>query len=638
MSTPITFNGVSYSVPAYNDTGYAQGAGNLSSYLIAISTGTLQQSGGTFALTADANFGTNFGLVAKYFKSVTAGIADAGVIRLAKTDLIEWRNNGGSGNNILGVDTSNNLEWNGNDVLTGSSGGYVSSITGTANQVIASAATGAVTLSTPQDIALASSPTFAAETLTNTSNQLVLGTTRTVTLNAPTPASVSRIVTIPDLSNAYSVVGTEGTQTINGTKTFSTPLTVPSGGTGVGTFTAYSVILAGTTATGAFQNVVGLGASGQVLTSNGAGVIPSWQNAAGTGTVNSGTAGQLAYYATSTNVVSGNTAITTAGTTTPILNVTGSAGAQYLATSTSYQGQLAISEAGASLLLRDVTTPREIINYNFTTHAVTTDVNPWTFSGVATFAAKDTHSLGLDITGHTSNRALNASTSLASNSYEMLLLNSSTTGAAGAYFHASVDSSSTGDPFTLYQITGSNRFAVGIDNSDSDKLKITHNGDTPSAGTEDVVISNATGAVAIRGSSTNDSATAGFYGEVLEATQTTFTNTPATGVVGDVTSLTLSAGDWLVTGMVTLKNNGATVTNWIMGIGTVTGNNLTGVTDGTTRADGVPTSATSTQMTVSVPSWHTQLSGSTTYYLKVDAAFTGGPPQAAGRITAVRIR
>ncbi len=40
------------------------------------------------------------------------------------------------------------------------SGNYVSSITGTANQVIASAATGAVTLSLPQSIATSSSPSF----------------------------------------------------------------------------------------------------------------------------------------------------------------------------------------------------------------------------------------------------------------------------------------------------------------------------------------------------------------------------------------------------------------------------------------------------------------------------------------------
>lgn len=81
-------------------------------------------------------------------------------------------------------------------------------------------------------------------------------------------------------------------------------ITVPFGGTGDTSFTAFSVICAGTTATGNFQNVSGLGLSGQVLTSNGAGFLPTWQNAAGTGTVNSGTINDLAYYAASTNAVS----------------------------------------------------------------------------------------------------------------------------------------------------------------------------------------------------------------------------------------------------------------------------------------------------------------------------------------------
>jgi hypothetical protein len=45
--------------------------------------------------------------------------------------------------------------------------GGVTSITGTANQVIASASTGNITLSLPQSIATTSSPTFAALTLTN---------------------------------------------------------------------------------------------------------------------------------------------------------------------------------------------------------------------------------------------------------------------------------------------------------------------------------------------------------------------------------------------------------------------------------------------------------------------------------------
>jgi len=76
--------------------------------------------------------------------------------------------------------------------ITNSSPGSagVTSITGTANQVIASASTGAVTLSTPQDIATTSSPTFAGitaglvtvgagdpDTITTTSGNLFLQST-----------------------------------------------------------------------------------------------------------------------------------------------------------------------------------------------------------------------------------------------------------------------------------------------------------------------------------------------------------------------------------------------------------------------------------------------------------------------------
>ncbi|PWU05062.1 MAG: hypothetical protein C5B43_03850, partial [Verrucomicrobia bacterium] len=64
---------------------------------------------------------------------------------------------------------------------------------------------------------------------------------------------------------------------------------VQYGGTGNNSFTAYSVICAGTSSTGPFQNVSGNGTSGFVLTSNGAGSLPTWQVSAGSGTVNPGT-------------------------------------------------------------------------------------------------------------------------------------------------------------------------------------------------------------------------------------------------------------------------------------------------------------------------------------------------------------
>lgn len=61
------------------------------------------------------------------------------------------------------------------------------------------------------------------------------------------------------------------------------PIDVSSGGTGLSTATtAYGVLAAGTTATGAFQNI-GTGLTGQILTSNGAGALPTFQAAAGGG-------------------------------------------------------------------------------------------------------------------------------------------------------------------------------------------------------------------------------------------------------------------------------------------------------------------------------------------------------------------
>jgi hypothetical protein len=93
-------------VPSYNDTGYAQGNGNLSQYLVAISTGSLQQVGGLFQLTADADFGPNFGLVSSYYKSRSANIASAGVLRLANTDAIKWRNSDNSADVTLAMNAT----------------------------------------------------------------------------------------------------------------------------------------------------------------------------------------------------------------------------------------------------------------------------------------------------------------------------------------------------------------------------------------------------------------------------------------------------------------------------------------------------------------------------------------------------
>ena len=96
--------------------------------------------------------------------------------------------------------------------------------------------------------------------------------------------------------------------------TFGTAV-VAGGGTGNTTFTAYSLICAGTTATGAFQNVSGLGTSGFVLTSSGAGALPVWSANPGTGAITTinGNTGSVTPSAGAVTINGGTTGLTTSG-------------------------------------------------------------------------------------------------------------------------------------------------------------------------------------------------------------------------------------------------------------------------------------------------------------------------------------
>jgi hypothetical protein len=122
MATLVTFNGSSYSVPAYGNTGWAQGSGNLSSYLIAIAGGTLQTTGGTFTLSAEVYFGATYGVKAAYFKTATTLPSTTGVLRLATTDAIGWMNNAGGADILLSKDSSDRLKWGSAFIVTSSSG------------------------------------------------------------------------------------------------------------------------------------------------------------------------------------------------------------------------------------------------------------------------------------------------------------------------------------------------------------------------------------------------------------------------------------------------------------------------------------------------------------------------------------
>lgn len=142
----------------------------------------------------------------------------------------------------------------------------------------------------------------------------------------------------------------------------------------------------------------------------------------------------------------------------------------------------------------------------------------------------------------------------------------------------------------------------------------------------------------IKGTTTNDSAVAGNVGEYINASNgASYINFPATTVAGDLLSISLTGGDWDVSGLVNANLNGATMSGWLGGISTTTGNSFTGLVLGDTRADGVTPSA-NYDVTVSIPAVRVSLASTTTVYLKYYAAYTAGQPRATGRISARRTR
>src|SRR5688572_1465993 len=56
------------------------------------------------------------------------------------------------------------------------------------------------------------------------------------------------------------------------------PIEISKGGTAVSSVGAYTVVCAGTTGTNPLQNAASVGVAGQILTSNGAAALPSFQD------------------------------------------------------------------------------------------------------------------------------------------------------------------------------------------------------------------------------------------------------------------------------------------------------------------------------------------------------------------------
>lgn len=369
MSVIVTWNGTNFIIPQTNEVGWGT---NLTDYLVSLPAGALQKTGGSFTLSAETDFGASFGLKSLYYKSRSSNISSTGILRLNNnSDAISWRNFANSGDLALLVNASNQLTFNGvpivgaglftasRAVITDGSGNFTTSTTTSAELAFVSGVTSAI--QTQLDNRLLLSGGTLTGDLTFSSGKGIFWTdsgTNTVKLTAPT--------------------------TITSTYTLKWP--------------------------------VAQGASNQFLTNDGAGNL-SWTNAAGTGTVNSGTQYQLAYYPASTNIVGGTSSITT--------------------------------NANNQLLVIDGTT--SIPAYSFTSNPdtgfyLTSNSIRIAFDSITTYRFE-----GNGVAGSSTNLQVTNPDNTDPASHAM-----STLAVAGA---------SGGDPYTRYNVSGVSNFSAGIDNS-----------------------------------------------------------------------------------------------------------------------------------------------------------------------------
>lgn len=144
--------------------------------------------------------------------------------------------------------------------------------TGSTGQILQSA--GASALPTYSTAVFAS--TYGASTLlysNGADNVAGLATANNGTLVTDGSGVPSISSTLPSaVQGNITSVGTIASGVWNGTD-----IDVADGGTGRSSHTAYAVICGGTTSTAAQQSIASVGAAGEVLTSNGAGALPTFQ-------------------------------------------------------------------------------------------------------------------------------------------------------------------------------------------------------------------------------------------------------------------------------------------------------------------------------------------------------------------------
>lgn len=144
--------------------------------------------------------------------------------------------------------------------------------------------------------------------------------------------------------------------------------------------------------------------------------------------------------------------------------------------------------------------------------------------------------------------------------------------------------------------------------------------------------------VNVMGSKTGARAPTGYYGEYVSSGVTAASGvTLSNATAANITSISLTAGDWDITGICNETGGAITGTALDCGISTTSATLPAAGSKGDTWVETPQMATASADSTIAVPTVAGSISSTTTYFLVIQASFTIGTPKGYGRISARRM-
>lgn len=153
----------------------------------------------------------------------------------------------------------------------------------------------------------------------------------------------------------------------------------------------------------------------------------------------------------------------------------------------------------------------------------------------------------------------------------------------------------------------------------------------------DALNAGTNGNAILKGTTTNDNAATGKVGEFVSSLITASTAFGSTGTFGDLTSISLTAGDWDVSLGGWFNLNSSTTSLVIFGISLTSGNSFPDANDGDNNLK-LPALMSNGTASAFICPWRVSVATTTTVYFKYRADYTVATPTARGRISARRVR